>query len=112
MMALSRALRYAGSHSVEDIELGVAEGRFQQWPGEESCIITELLQTPLRKTVHFFLAEGNLTELEAMTPGILDWARSIGCTHASLVGREGWRRVSWMLKDGWRFKYILMEKEL
>jgi hypothetical protein len=51
-------------------------------------------------------------ELEAMTPGILEWARSIGCTHASLVGREGWRRVPWMLADGWRFKHVVLEKEL
>lgn len=111
MPALTRALSYAGTHRLEDIELGIAEGRFQGWPGEESMIVTELLQTPLRKTVHFFLAEGNLTELKAMTPGILAWARQQGCTHASLLGREGWER-SFVRDFGFEKAGVLMEAEL
>lgn len=111
MTALSRALAYAGTHRIEDIELGVAEGRFQQWPGEDSCVITELLQTPLRKTIHFFLAEGNLAELKAMTPGILAWARQQGCTHASLLGRDGWER-SFVREFGFEKAGVLMEATL
>ena len=109
--ALTRALSYAGTHRIGDIELGVAEGRFQQWLGADSCIITELLQTPLRKTLHFFLAEGNLTELQAMVPGILSWARQQGCTHASLVGRKGWLR-SFVRDFGFTESGVLMEAEL
>lgn len=109
--ALTRALRYAGTHRIEDIELGIAEGRFQGWPGEDSMIVTELLQTPLRKTCHFFLAEGNLTELHAMTPGILAWARQQGCTHASLLGRPGWQK-SFVREFGFTPSGVLMEAEL
>lgn len=111
MMSLARVLQYAGTHRVEDIELGIAEGRFQQWPGEESCIVTELLVTPLRKTIHFFLAEGNLLELRAMTPGILAWGRSQGCTHAAFLGREGWER-SFVREFGFLKAGTLMEASL
>lgn len=111
MTTLARALSYAGTHRIEDIELGVAEGRFQSWPGEDSCIITELLQTPLRKTLHFFLAEGNLVELKAMLPGILAWARQQGCTHASLLGRDGWKR-SFVRDYGFHEAGTLMEASL
>lgn len=90
---ISRALHYAKTHTVEDIELGVAEGRFQLWPGDESAIVTEVLVTPLRKHLHLFLAGGNLTELKAMLPGLLAWGRQQDCTHSSLIGRFGWQRT-------------------
>lgn len=110
--SLSRALAFAGTHDADDIALGVAEGRFQEWGDGDSCIITEILDTPRRRTLRFFLAEGSMPEIRAMIPAILDWGRSVGCTHASLVGREGWRRVPWLLADGWQFEHIVMGKEL
>ncbi len=109
---LNRVLTYAGSHAPADIIAGVADGRFQQWGNGDSIVVTEILDTPRRRILNFFLAEGTMAELEAMEPGILDWARSQGCTHATLVGREGWRRVSWMRESGWKFRDIVMEKEL
>ena len=74
--------------------------------------MTELGDTPLRRTIRFFLAEGHMDEIRAMTPAILDWARMHGCTHAELVGREGWRRVPWLRESGWRFEHIVMGREL
>lgn len=110
--SVARALAFAGTHQAADIAEGVACGRYQQWGEGESVIVTEIVATPLRRTLRFFLAEGRMPELEAMTPAILDWGRMHGCTHASLVGREGWRRVPWMLQSGWRFKHVVLEKEL
>lgn len=106
-----RALRVAGTHTAEDIALGVEEGRFQLWPGEESAIVTELLRTPLRLTLHFFLAGGNLIELRAMMPGILAWGKAQGCTHASLIGRFGWLR-SFVRDFGFTESAVMMEARL
>lgn len=112
-MLLERALRQAGySHTPADIDRGVADGRFQRWDWGETVIITELLEAPQRKTCHFFLAEGRMEHLIRMTPFVLAWARQQGCTHATLAGREGWRRVPWLIQDGWHFAQIVMEKEL
>ena len=109
---VARALEYAGTHSAADIAEGVASGRFQEWSGGDSVIVTEILETPLRKTLHFFLAEGTMPEIRAMLPGILDWARMHGCTHASLVGRKGWSRVAWMQDEGWTEEGVMMGRSL
>jgi hypothetical protein len=110
--AIRLALRFGGdTHSLEDIAQGIDAGRFQLWDGDASAIITEILSTPRRKTLHFFLAGGYLIELRAMVPGILEWGQSIGCTHASLVGRFGWLR-SFVREFGFKEKATLMEAKL
>lgn len=111
-IGLSRALSYAGTHHPADVAEGVASGRFQQWGDGDSVIVTEIIDTPRRRTLRFFLAEGSMPEIRAMIPAILDWGRMHGCSHASLVGRKGWARVPWMLADGWVEKHIVMEREL
>src|SRR5947209_6055826 len=108
----SRALELAGTHRPEDIAEGVACGRFQEWANDETVVITEVLETPLRKTLNFFLAEGTMPELQAMVPAILDWARMHGCTHAALTGRHGWSRVAWLKESGWTEEGVIMAREL
>ena len=109
---ISRALQLAQTHRPEDIAEGVASGAFQEWSGGKTVVVTEILVTPLRKTLHFFLAEGAMPEIRAMLPGILDWARMHGCTHASLVGRKGWSRVAWMQDEGWQEEGVMMGRSL
>lgn len=111
-MIATRALALAGTHTEADIHEGVACGRFQSWAEGDSVIVTEILDTPLRRTLNFFLAEGSMAELRAVVPAILDWARACGCTHASLVGRKGWSRVRWMEAEGWREAGVVMERSL
>ena len=109
---ISRALQLAQTHTPADVAEGVASGRFQEWANDDTVVITEVLETPLRKTLHFFLAEGSMPEIRAMLPGILDWARMHGCTHASLVGRKGWSRVAWMKDEGWTEEGVMMGRSL
>ena len=111
-MIASRALALAGTHRPEDIAEGVACGRFQEWANDETVVITEVLETPLRKTLNFFLAEGDMVSLRSMVPNILDWARMHGCTHASLIGRKGWSRVAWLKESGWTEAGVVMERSL
>lgn len=111
-MIATRALALAGTHEPQDIAEGVACGRYQEWSGPDSVIVTELLDTPLRRTIHFFLAEGHMEELRAVVPAILDWGRMHGCTHASLVGRQGWSRVAWLKDSGWTEAGVVMDREL
>ena len=109
---LDGALAYAdGSHTAADIHAGVAKGTFQEWPGDESIIITEIRETPRQRILLFFLAAGNMTELRAMTPGILDWGRMHGCVKAQLIGRHGWTR-SWLAQAGWKETARIMERDL
>lgn len=111
MTSRARALHFAGTHTWEDVEQGVAEGRFQSWGAEDCGIVTELLQTPLRKTLLFWLGWGNLAGLKAMVPPIMAWGKLQGCTHASFVGRFGWRR-SFVRDLGFTETAVVMEMTL
>ena len=109
---LEAALEHAGgTHTIDDVRAGIEDGRLQLWPGVHSAIVTELLQHPRQRILHFFLAGGSLEELQAMTPPILDWGRTQGCSRAALFGRPGWSR-SFLTKEGWRPTAVVMEKVL
>jgi hypothetical protein len=113
MKSLTRALAYAdGTHTEADIAAGVAAGAFQRWDGDHSTIITEIRQTPRLRFLHFFLAEGEMAELRAMVPPILDWGRMHGCEKAQLIGRHGWQRVDWLVAAGWTPSATVMEVRL
>jgi len=110
--SIQKALDYGGnSYTIADIEELITTGKAQFWPGETSCIVTEIIEYPRTKDLHFFLAGGNLEELEAMIPPILDWGRANGCTRATLTGRRGWER-SFLRDTGWKAKLTVMEREI
>lgn len=110
---IEAALQYAGgTHTFEDVTAGVAEGRMQFWPGVRSAIITELLESPRARTLHFFLAGGDLAELEAMEPLVIAWGKTQGCTAASMVGRKGWERTFLTQRAGWESRLAVFEKAL
>jgi hypothetical protein len=111
MIAVGRALARAGTHTAADIAAAVQQGRMQRWDGDASTIITEILDTPLRRTLLFFLAEGHLPELRAMAVPIMAWGQQQGCTHASLIGRFGWQR-SFVKELGFRETAVMMETAL
>jgi hypothetical protein len=109
---LEPALSYAGgTHLWEDIVQGVAEQRYQFWPGNRSAIVTEIIEYPRRRVLHYFLAGGTIPALQAMLPNIDDFGRRHGCTSATLCGRLGWTR-SFLMQEGWKPTVVTMMKEL
>lgn len=110
---LEAALEYAnGTHTMMDIWVCIKEGKLQMWYGEESIVLTEILQTPQRSILHFFLIGGKLGELQRMYPGVIEWGKRQGCTRASGTGRAGWERVAFLQEDGWTPTGVVFEKEL
>lgn len=90
----------------------VAKG--MAWPivGEESAMIVGVRLYPGGARIgHIKAAAGVLDELvTALAPQAEDWARSHGCDHALLEGREGWKRA---LKDhGWEVHQLALLKGL
>jgi hypothetical protein len=109
---IEAALSYAGgTHTFSDVAAMVDEGRLTFWPGPASCIVTEIIEYPRQRTLHFFLAGGNIAELEAMLPAIYEWGRTQGCTSASLTGRKGWER-SFLSREGWTSNLVVMTRAL
>lgn len=110
---IEAALEYAdGSHVFDDVVRQVETGALQFWPGPTSVIVTEILEHPQRRTLNFFLASGSLQELERMTPVVLEWGKSKGCTRAVMLGRKGWER-SFLTRTGWSIPpLVVLEKDL
>jgi hypothetical protein len=110
---MEKALDYSGgTHTFEDVCQMVSEGRLQYWPGPNSVVVTEIIEYPRKRTLHFFLAAGNIAELEVMYPEIEKWGRLQGCDSASMSGRHGWERSFLSRKEGWSSKLVVMMKEL
>jgi hypothetical protein len=109
---IEAALQYSGgTHSFDDVVALVHEGRLQYWPAPHSVIVTEIIQYPQYRALNFFLAGGQLPELEVMEPLILDWGRQQGCKVACLTGRKGWERT-FLTRQGWRPSLVVLEKQL
>lgn len=107
------ALVYAGrTHTFEDVAAEVEAGHAQFWPGPHSCLVTQVDEQPQDKILHFFLAAGNSTELQAMEREVVRWGQEQGCTRARMVGRRGWTRT-WLMSEGWQdTNFVVLEKPL
>jgi len=110
---IEAALSYDGEGgSFEDVAAAIQRGDLQVWPGANSVIITHIVREPWLTTLHFYIAGGVLEELEQMTPNVLAWGKTQGCTRASLYGRPGWERT-FLARTGWnKSRLICMEKDL
>lgn len=110
---IEAALSFAdGSHTFEDVRDLVEAGRMQFWPGPSSAIVTEVIEYPQHRVLNFFLAGGNLSELEGMTPEILEWGKAKGCSKAVFAGRRGWERT-FLTRTGWApSQLVVLEKQI
>lgn len=109
---IANALSYSGgTHTVEDVFVGIVSGQFQFWPGQESAVVTEFRLYPRKKTLHYFLCGGTLEELEQMQQQIEQWAKAQGCDAITTAGRPGWTK-SFLNKQGFRPQWTVMSKEL
>ena len=109
---IDAALIYAGgTHLFEDVKGMVEREECQFWPGVDSCVITQIHFEPRRRILNIFLAGGDLAEIEAMTPLILQWGYEQGCTVAAFTGRRGWERT-FLTRTGWTPEMTMFAKEL
>ncbi len=111
---LEDALGYTGgTHTLDDVRRGIADGSLQLWPAAESALVTELLRYPTGlKVVNFFLAGGNMAEVKRLYHIVIAWARTQGCTRATFTGRRGWERSFLTADEGWSPALTFYTKEL
>ena len=103
---IADALARIDTHTLVDVELGMATGIYVFWPATRSAAITEVHIFPRAKHMHLFLAGGDLDELKGMVPMWQSWARFNGCSKLTLAGRRGWERA---LKDqGWKADLVFL----
>jgi hypothetical protein len=107
---IEAALAYSGgTHTFEDIVDGIAEGRFQLWPSERGCLVTEIVVYPRKKILNVFLGGGELAQLADMHRDVIEWAKAQGCQAASITGRKGWERA--FRQYGWTPRHVTLGLE-
>ncbi len=100
-----------GTHTIEDVEDGIAKGEYQFWAGNRAAIVTNISDMPRQRILTYWLIGGDLKELQnEMEPKITDWARRSGCAKVIGIGRKGFERV--FAKSGFKYAWTFIEKDL
>jgi hypothetical protein len=71
----------------------LAQGHAQLFEGSKSAFVTQIVGSARTRTIHAWLAGGELVELLSLIPGLEAWARAHGCKYATVTGRKGWDRA-------------------
>lgn len=100
--------RTEGAYEWPDILDGLATGHMQFWPAPHGAMITQVVESPRLKTLHVFLAGGDLDQVLDMIPSLEAFAAFNDCVALTMDGRRGWERV---LKD-WTRTSVVMKKEI
>ncbi len=88
---IASALEYSGNtHTFDDVAMMILKGQLLYWHLSNSCIVGEVITYPQRKDLHFFLLAGDLKEIIAMQPQMIETAKALGCSSLSGSGRPGW----------------------
>jgi hypothetical protein len=91
---LLNALEYGnGTHSLEDVAMALNKDEMQFWPGVNTAIVTRIITYPKLKSIHVFLAAGDMDEVVRILPFIEKHGKMEGCTHMTMTGRKGWEKV-------------------
>jgi hypothetical protein len=85
-------------------------GRFQMFQTEEAIIITEIVVYPRKRTLHVFVAAGELEAVMALQPAVEAFARGAGCTAMTTTARKGFLRV--LPGYGWRPSHVTFTRNL
>lgn len=105
------ALEYAlGSHTFDDVAMRVLSGQSQLWTEGSSFAITEIVDSPHKRSLHFFLAGGSREELFLLHKRMIDWARASGVVEATMSGRVGWLKI--LEPFGWKEKHRTLTLDL
>lgn len=109
---VANALRHAeGTHTVEDVQQLLIEGKAILWPAIDSAVVTQIRDTPQKRLLHIFLAGGQMAEIRDLMPIIYAWAASHGCVGATFTGRKGWERTFVTKAQGWDAKWTGFYKD-
>jgi len=108
---IESALQYSGgTHSFQDIVDGVLSGHMQLWVGESGCAVTEIDIFPKKKTLHVFLAAGDMDQIIDFQDSAVEFAKLNGCDSMTIAGRSGWKRV--LDKHDWHEQFVVLEREI
>ena len=111
LAGLEKALQHSGgTHTLQNVGEKVAAGKAQYWQKGSAVVITELLETPQMRVLHFWLVTGELQDVIVLSEKVIAWGRRVGCKRATLAGRRGWEKV--LAGSGWSPELVLMGRDI
>lgn len=106
------ALAYNNTgQTLQDVWTGMQSGKYRLWPGEQCAVVTEEYKNKQGKHLNFFLAGGDLEELESMLPKIEAHSKNEGIVRITLYGRRGWEK-SFLRSAGYKTHWVVMTKDM
>lgn len=88
------------THTLADVLAQIEAGEAQLWGFDRSAAVTEIIEYPQAKVLHFWLCGGEWTDLETHLADVSAWGKARGCEYATTAGRRGWDRI--MARHGYR----------
>ena len=73
--------------------MALNKDEMQFWPGNNTAIVTEINIHPKQKSIHVFLAAGDMDEVIRILPYVEKHGKKEGCTQMTMAGRKGWEKV-------------------
>ncbi len=90
---LLKALELCGGVFTErDIVDGLVCGEYQMFERRNAAVIVSVQDYPQSRSVHIFLAGGDLADLIVMEKDVIEWGRTKNCDRVEWSGRRGWLR--------------------
>jgi|JI9StandDraft_1071089.scaffolds.fasta_scaffold154827_3 hypothetical protein len=81
--------------TLEAVKAEIDSGNAYLWMFPNCCFVTTI--TPPysngERVIDAWLGGGDMNEMLQKTPELEAWGRSVGCTQAHVMGREGWTRA-------------------
>lgn len=98
-----------GRYTPRDVFDQVVNQRAQWWPGEASVVVTRMYEDGKDLVLHFWLAGGELEEIQLMERYIAERAQAeLNATVARISGRKGWLTAL----PGYKETSVTMERRL
>jgi hypothetical protein len=107
---LAAALALMDTHTISDVIALAQDRRAQIWDSDNTLVVTELMDFPLRKVIRWWVVAGTVEGARSMQPRIDKWALEQGATRADMIGRRGWRGV--VNQEQWKHVGDYWRKEL
>jgi hypothetical protein len=109
---MEEALKHGtGQLEWSDIVREVILGNMLLWFGDKSCLLSQFVEFPRKKSLHILLASGELEELKRMVDeSIVPFAKHNNCDDMTLIGRKGWKKV--LTDIGFNEKHITLYRGL
>ena len=99
-----------GMHSMQDVLDSLLAGQTQLWTDTRALAITCVHTWPRGKSCALWLAGGDLEQILAFEPDIIEFAKSQGCTVLEVYGRSGWAKM--LRERGYGERSVNLQKSI